>query len=85
MTYGLGTRSYNRSTEARENRRQQREATARYLESPRQELTAPLLCRCLSWEFPHEIEVHRQLNSDYDWPTPEARKARAREFWEHAL
>jgi hypothetical protein len=38
MSYGIGTRSYNASTEARENKRQQREATDRYLAQPRREI-----------------------------------------------
>lgn len=87
MTYGFGTRSYNRSAEARENKRQQREVTERYLATRDQAkpVEAWLLCRCLSWEFPHEIEQHRQLNSEYDWPTPEQRNRRFRDFWERPL
>lgn len=47
--YGTGTRSYNRSTEARENKRQQAEATAQYLAGPREEVVLVgnwLMCRC---------------------------------------
>lgn len=89
--YGLGTRSYNRSTEARENKRAQKEATERYLQASAKgeikPIMAPLLCRCRSWEFPHEIEQHRQLRSEFDWPTPQERLARTanQEFWERPL
>jgi hypothetical protein len=85
MTYGFGTRSYNRSAEARENKRARAEATAKYLDGPKKESIAPLLCRCRSWEFPHELEQHRQLSCEYDWPTSAERLNRHREYWEHAL
>lgn len=84
-SYGVGTRSYNRSGEKREMDRQRAEVTRVYMANPPKPRFAPLLCRCMSWEFPHEIEQHRQLNSDYDWPTPKERKSRNREFWEHAI
>jgi len=84
-SYGVGTRSYNQSSEKREMDRQRKVVTAVYLAASHKPQFAPLLCRCMSWEFPHEIEQHRQLNSDYDWPTPKERKSRNREFWERPL
>lgn len=75
MTYGLGTRSYNRSTEARQNKRAVKETTKRYLDG---ELVFPALtvltCTCRSFEFPHDPERHKELLSDYDWRTPEERR-----------
>lgn len=81
MVYGIGTRSYNRSTEHREMKRQQAEATAKFLAKPRAEVIAPLVCHCRSFEFPHGLEKHRELRSDWDWRTPgERREIRFQEF-----
>ena len=88
---GTGTRSYNRSPEARGNKRAQKAATAKFLEARERGEVKPvivsLLCRCSSWEFPHEIEQHKQLGEDHKWPTPEERKrmAAGREFWERGI
>jgi hypothetical protein len=83
--YGTGTRSYHRSAEHRENKRQQKLATKRFLEKKAAgELkaeTAPLLCRCHSFRFPHETSAHRRLKSDYDWRPFEQREAE-QENWE---
>lgn len=67
MVYGLGTRSYNRSAEARENKRQQAEATARFEQSQRVEIVMGLVCTCRSFNLPHSPERHRELAGDWDW------------------
>jgi hypothetical protein len=91
MTYGTGTRSYNRSAEAREMKRQQKQATLQYEEAKaRGEVKAgnvPLLCTCASWDYPHELSAHKQLRAEYDWPTPEERIRRQQNVheWERAL
>ena len=77
MTYGLGTRSYNRSTEARENKRQVKETTAKYLAG--EIVFKPvvmLVCTCRSFRFPHDPGRHKELFSDYDWRTPEKRRGK---------
>ena len=67
--YGLGSRSYNRSSEARENRKAQKEATERYRrgEMSLGNLTVGPICSCRSFELPHEISRHRELRSENDW------------------
>jgi len=75
--YGLGTRSYNRSGEARQNKQAQKETTEKYL---RGELkfgeVAILVCTCRSFRFPHDPSAHNQLLADYDWSLPEERRSR---------
>lgn len=85
--YGTDTRSYNRSSEKREMDRQRKEATLKYERGEMKFFEFAPLCRCASWEFPHELIQHRQLRSESDWPTPEERKQRAEnlDFWERAL
>jgi hypothetical protein len=82
--YGTGTRSYNRSTEAREMKRQQREATERYRAG---ELkignTKILVCTCRSFRFAHDPAKHSELLSDMDWRTPEERANY--EVWEDRI
>jgi hypothetical protein len=68
MVYGIGTRSYNRSGEHREMRRQQAEVTAKFLASPREPFTI-LLCHCRSFRFGHRPSEHSQLRSERDWRT----------------
>jgi len=60
-SYGVDTRSYNRSAEKREIERQREIATARYEAAPRQEFKAPLLCPCPQRPYPHELSVHEKL------------------------
>lgn len=74
-SYGVGTRSYNRSAEKREMERQREIATARYEAGPRQEVLAPLLCRCPQREYPHELPIHFDLRAEsfnpkfrFKWP-----------------
>lgn len=65
-SYGLGTKSYNASGEARELKRQQAEATERYLATPHQSI--PLLfCGCLSYPFAHPPSRHQTLKHPGDW------------------
>jgi hypothetical protein len=65
--YGLGTRSYNRSTEARANKLARKEATEKYLASPRKEVIVGPMCNCQSFDLPHELIRHRELSSEHDW------------------
>jgi hypothetical protein len=70
--YGLGTRSYNRSSEKREMDRQRAEATANYVSSV--VIVGPV-CGCRSFQFPHDPEAHKSLpRGDLDWRTPEERR-----------
>lgn len=75
MVYGIGTRSYNRSTEHRDNKKAQAETTSKYLAGELKiDGTLPLVCTCRSFHYPHDPKAHRQLRSDFDWRTPEERK-----------
>jgi hypothetical protein len=77
MVYGIGTRSFNRSTEHREMKRAQAEATAAYLARPREIVQLGpewLTCRCRSFDNPHEIRRHKELREN-DWRTESERKA----------
>src|SRR5690348_10644962 len=74
-SYGVGTRSYNRSAEKRELDRQIAEAKARAADQPKQEYLAPLLCPCPQREYPHELLVHGLLRREafnpakrFQWP-----------------
>lgn len=66
MTYGTGTRSYNRSPEKREIDRQRKVATANYkpLAEP---IEVPLMCDCPMRPWPHEIFIHKKLVWDGDY------------------
>jgi len=75
-SYGVGTRSYNRSAEKREMDRQRAEVTAQYEAQPRMEVEAPLVCRCPQRDYPHELSVHAALRSEW-W----ARDKRERWPW----
>jgi hypothetical protein len=68
--YGTGTRSYNRSTEARENKRLQHEATERYLQMPRREVALGgewLVCRCDGLPDPHPAHAMREILNVLPW------------------
>lgn len=60
-SYGVGTHSYNNSAEKREMDRQRAAATKRHLNAAREEIVAPLTCRCPQRPWPHELSVHRLL------------------------
>lgn len=92
--YGTGTRSYNRSTEAKEMKRQQKVATESYLAAPTRTVTVEPQCNCLSFRLPHGISAHKTLQSDYDWTPWEERYVFNAKFncyelkikrWERAL
>lgn len=62
MVYGTGTRSYNRSTEHRENKRQQAEATAAYLAQKHDPVEIRWsMCTCRSFSMPHSPDRHKEL------------------------
>jgi len=75
MVYGLGTRSYNRSREARLNKEAVVEATKKYLETQQPEIMLPFPCTCRSFRDPHDPARHSELRSDYDWRTWKERGA----------
>lgn len=84
LMYGTGTRSYNRSTEAREMKRQITEATKAYEEKrARGEIATInlLLCHCRSFRFGHEPSAHMSLKSDFDWRLPSERSGDQPEYW----
>jgi hypothetical protein len=66
-SYGVGTKSYNRSGELRELKRQQAEATERYLANSHEPILLPLTCACLSYRFPHWPLAHSTLTHQGDW------------------
>jgi hypothetical protein len=53
MTYGLGTRSYNRSSECREIKQQRANATRVFEAGPRTVIWWPVACTCSALPFPH--------------------------------
>jgi hypothetical protein len=62
--YGSGTRSYNRSAEARENKRLQREATERYEAGRRNAIaldTSWLMCSCCALPHKHPAHPYREI------------------------
>lgn len=70
MTYGFGTRSYNNSTEARENKRQQKEATDKFLAKPHREIVLDrtwLMCHCDGWPWPHPAHHMREIEQYRPW------------------
>src|SRR4051812_2655097 len=77
-SYGVGTRSYNKSSEKREMDRQREEVTAKYQAgnlAVKDCSSAFLLCRCRSFEFPHELRKHRELKNESDWRRPDQRRS----------
>jgi hypothetical protein len=70
--YGTGTRSYNRSPEKRQTDRERRRATASFTPHP-DTIPIPPRCNCRSFDRPHFLEAHHQLQSDFDWRTPAER------------
>jgi len=59
--YGTGTRSYNRSTEAREMKKQRAEATRRFEQQPLgPPILLPIACACNRYPFPH-LHEERQV------------------------
>lgn len=66
-SYGVGTKSYNASGEAKESKRQQAESTERYLAQPRASILLPVVCTCLSYPFAHAPHRHSTLKHPGDW------------------
>lgn len=64
-SYGVGTKSYNASTEKREMDRQRELATTRYHMMPPASYEAPLMCRCPQRDYPHELSVHSLLRREW--------------------
>lgn len=74
MVYGLGTRSYNRSAEHRENKKQVAAATAAWLAKPHDQVEIRWsMCTCRSFRLPHDPKDHSEgqlrLRRDTDWRT----------------
>ena len=72
-SYGVGTRSYNRSAEKRELERQRKRVTEEYRH---EEIVVGPICHCRSFRYPHELSAHKQLRNQWDWRTPEERARR---------
>lgn len=82
--YGTGTRSYNRSTERRENKRQCEDVTARWERGEiKFEPMVLLLCHCRSFRYAHPPDEHKKLLGDMDWRTPEQRAGQ--QIWEERI
>lgn len=75
MTYGLGTRSYNRSTEARQNKLARKKFNEKYERGEVVFTSVEIrVCACRSFRFAHDPERHKELpGGDLDWRTPEER------------
>lgn len=75
MTYGTGTRSYNRSPEKRQMDRERRETTKRHEAQPAMQVEIRWsMCNCRSFRLPHGPEEHKKLLSDFDWRMPSERR-----------
>ena len=81
-SYGVGTRSYNRSAEKREMDRQRAEKTATY--QPKSNSVEILLCHCRSFQYSHEPAMHKKLKSDHDWRTLQERQS-GPEYWSERI
>jgi len=79
-SYGVGTRSYNRSAEKRELEKQRKAATEKYLQGPRKEIIVDPICTCRSFNLPHELKRHKELRHEADWSLE--RERRGRPIWE---
>lgn len=69
-SYGVGTKSYNGSAEARESKRQRAEATERYATQARQEVLLDrswLMCRCDGRVDPHPAHEMREMLNFRPW------------------
>lgn len=70
-SYGIGTRSYNRSPQKKEIDRQCASATAKFLAVPKDEKPIPrewMMCRCPQRTYAHDLSVHRQLRPESNHP-----------------
>lgn len=72
-SYGVGTRSYNRSPEKREMDRQRAETTEQWQSAEHAEVEQPLMCDCLQRPHPHELSIHSRLREspiggEMRWP-----------------
>jgi hypothetical protein len=63
-SYGVGTRSYNRSGEKRELERQRRIAAARYEAEPHREVLILPMCTCAQRPYPHEVSIHKNISRE---------------------
>lgn len=74
-SYGVGTRSYNRSAEKHELDRQIAEAKQKAENLPKREYLAPLLCPCPQRPYAHELSIHENIRPEsynparrFRWP-----------------
>lgn len=44
---------------------------------PSSAVELPLICTCRSFDHPHPVSAHGELDSEHDWRTPAERKASA--------
>ena len=67
-SYGPGTRSYGKSAEARESKRQMAEATERFLAQPRELIALDpswIMCSCSMQPHKHPAHTHAQVEAYY--------------------
>jgi hypothetical protein len=64
--YGYDTHSWRNSTEKRQMDRERAEATRKFIPLF-ESVLQPLTCNCRSFQYPHGLEAHTKLRSDYDW------------------
>jgi hypothetical protein len=78
MTYGIGTRSFNRSPENRQMKRERAEFTAKYeageVKLKPVDIRDFMSCTCRSFRYPHPLDAHKKLRSDMDWRPFEQRE-----------
>jgi len=76
-SYGLGTRSYNRSAGKRETDRQRAELAAKMErgEIKFKPFDVPLACACPQRDYPHDLSIHAELRAEsyhpqrrFRWP-----------------
>lgn len=79
--YGVGTHSYNRSSEKRELDRQRAETTAAHEAAPHQEILVGPICACPQRPYPHELSIHSKLSNEFHDPRFRA----LRDLWPWSL
>lgn len=76
MAYGFMTKSFLNSTEHRQTKRERKEATEKYQAKRERSLVEVIVlprCNCSSFRIAHDLEAHKQLQAEYDWPPWEER------------
>lgn len=78
MGYGYDTKSWRNSTENRQLKQERAEFTAKFqtgeLQLANTDLRLFIVCTCLSFRYPHTLDAHQKLRSEYDWRTFQQRE-----------